>query len=194
VFAKRIQGGESTPPDGFTLSCDGRLVAFPQLSFRDQEGNLPIKAIGHAGICVSDIERSVRFWRDGLGFEILSGRVFYGSSWRRILEVGELELHNRLMRRDHMTLELLEFRKPGHLGTGERGKMTQLGFTHLAVWVSDIEAAAQQVVAHGGTVIEETRTEFNHPRLKGKWLICCDPDGVRVELVEYPEGESILEP
>ena len=42
-------------------------------------------------------------------------------------------------------------------------------------------------------MVEETRTAFDHPKLKGKWLICCDPNGVRVELVEYPEGEKILE-
>jgi hypothetical protein len=34
---------------------------------------------------------------------------------------------------------------------------------------------------------------FDHPKPKGKWLICCDPNGVRLELVEYPEGEKILE-
>ena len=156
-------------------------------------GILSINAIGHVGICVSDMETALRFWRDGLGFEVLTDRRFRGSSWKRILEVGELELHTRIIRRDHLMLELLEFEQPGYVGTAERSPMNRLGLTHIAVWVSDIDAVARSVVEHGGTLVEATRTVFDHPKLKGKWLICCDPNGVRVELVEYPEGEKILE-
>jgi lactoylglutathione lyase len=154
---------------------------------------LSINAIGHVGICVSDMKTSLRFWRDGLGFEVLTERRFRSSSWKRILEMGALELHTRVIRRGHVMLELLEFEQPGHVGTPERSPMKRLGLTHIAVWVSDIDAVARRVVEHGGTLIEETRTVFDHPKLKGKWLICCDPNGVRLELVEYPEGERILE-
>ena len=154
---------------------------------------MSINAIGHVGICVSDMETALRFWRDGLGFKVLTDRRFRGSSWKRILEVSELELHTRIIRRDHLMLELLEFEQPGYVGTAERSPMNRLGLTHIAVWVSDIDTVARRVVEHGGTLVEETRTAFDHPKLKGKWLICCDPNGVRVELVEYPEGEKILE-
>ena len=71
---------------------------------------MSINAIGHTGICVSDMETALRFWRDGLGFEVLTERRFRGSSWKRILEVGELDLLTRIIRRDHLMLELLEFR------------------------------------------------------------------------------------
>ena len=29
--------------------------------------------VSHVGICVSDMERSIRFYRDGLGFEVAEG-------------------------------------------------------------------------------------------------------------------------
>ena len=154
---------------------------------------MSINAIGHIGICVSDMERSVRFWRDGLGFEVLREFDFRGSLWKRVLEVDDLDLQTKIIRRDHVTLELLAFTKPGHVGTAERRPMNQLGFTHLAIWVSDLDAAAKRVADFGGRLAEETRTVFDHPKLKGKWLMCTDPDGVRLELVEYPEGEDVLE-
>jgi len=47
------------------------------------------------------METALRFWRDGLGFEVLTERRFRGSSWKRILEMGELELHTRIIQRDH---------------------------------------------------------------------------------------------
>ena len=154
---------------------------------------MAIKAIGHVGVCVSNLERSLRFWRDGLGFEVLRKWQFRGSSWRRVLELDTLDLHSSIIRRDHMTLELMCFDEPGHVGTSERRPMNQLGFTHLAVWVSDLDASAKRVVEYGGRIVESTRTVFDQPKLQGKWLICTDPDGIRVELIEYPDGEDILE-
>lgn len=152
-----------------------------------------ITAIGHIGICVSDMERSIRFWRDGLGFEVLREMTFYGSAWKRILELDDLDLQTKIIRRDHVTLELLAFAKPGHVGTDERRPMNQLGFTHLAIWVDDIDSAAKRVVDHGGRLIETTRTAFDHPKIQGRWLMATDPDGIRLELIQYPAGEDILE-
>ncbi|WP_176593990.1 VOC family protein [Sphingobium sp. EM0848] len=150
--------------------------------------------IGHIGICVTDLERSVRFWCEGLGFEMLREFAFKGDSWRRILEIdGSLDLQTRIIRRDHMTLELLHFISPGHEGPPERVPMNRLGFTHLAIWVKDIDAVAARVVEYGGAVVEDTRVLFDHPLLRGRWLICTDPDGLRLELVEYPDGEDVLE-
>lgn len=150
--------------------------------------------IGHIGICVTDLDRSVRFWCDGLGFEVLRQSAFKGESWRRILEIdGDMDLQTRIIRRDHMTLELLHFVVPGHEREPVRAPMNRLGFTHIAVWVKDIDAMAARVTEYGGSIVEETRVTFDHPRLQGRWLICTDPNGVRVELVEYPDGEDVLE-
>ena len=46
-----------------------------------------INAIGHVGICVTDMDRSLRFWRDGLGFEILREFEFRGIACRDIVRV-----------------------------------------------------------------------------------------------------------
>jgi catechol 2,3-dioxygenase-like lactoylglutathione lyase family enzyme len=154
---------------------------------------LVINAIGHIGICVTDMDRALRFWRDGLGFEVLREFEFRGSSWRRILELDELELNSKIIRRDHMTLELMHFLKPGHVGPAERRPMNQLGFTHIAVWVSDLDAAAARVQEYGGAIVQSTYTTFDHPKLQGKWVIGTDPDGIRVELLQYPAGEDVIE-
>ena len=155
---------------------------------------LGIKAIGHMSFCVSDIERSIRFWCDGLGFERLHGRELYGSSWKRILEIeGDFLLATQFIRRGHVTIEFMAFKKPGHIGSGERRAMNKLGFTHLAIWCEDIDAVEKRVVEYGGAVVEESRTTFDHPKLKGKWLFCTDPDGIRIELVHYPAGEGTIQ-
>ena len=57
----------------------------------------------------------------------------------------------------------------------------QIGLTHLAFQVDDVEEAAARLVSLGGTVIEETRTT-----LAGsiKLIVVKDPDGTRIELVQ----------
>jgi catechol 2,3-dioxygenase-like lactoylglutathione lyase family enzyme len=154
---------------------------------------MPIRSVGHIGFCVSDLDRSLRFWRDGMGFEVLREFEFYGRSWKRVLELDDLDLQTRIIRRDDMMLEIMHFRKPDTLGTRERSPMNQLGFTHLAIWATDIAEVAQRVVDYGGSVIESARTIFDHPKIKGEWLICTDPDGIRVEFVDYPAGAAVLQ-
>jgi catechol 2,3-dioxygenase-like lactoylglutathione lyase family enzyme len=152
------------------------------------------RTIGHIGICVTDLDQSVRFWCDGLGFEVLREFTFSDENWRRILDVpAPLDLRTVIIRRDHMTLELLHYVAPGHEGQPAPAPMNRLGFTHLAIWVKDIDATAARLVEHGGAVLEHTRVAFDHPRLRGRWLILTDPNGVRLELIEYPDGEDILE-
>jgi predicted enzyme related to lactoylglutathione lyase len=63
----------------------------------------------------------------------------------------------------------------------------------LAIWANDIDAVAQRVVDYGGSVIESARTIFDHPKIKGEWLICTDPDGIRIEFVDYPAGVAVLQ-
>jgi lactoylglutathione lyase len=147
-----------------------------------------IRGVSHVGMCVSDLQRSLHFYVDGLGFELLRGFDIEGGAWARMMEVDDPLLHSRFLRRDRLTIELLQFERPGHLGDGERRPLNLLGFTHLGVWVDDLDAASALVVQHGGHVIESTGIELAD--IGGRWIYCTDPDGVRIELIEYPAGLS----
>ncbi len=46
---------------------------------------------------------------------------------------------------------------------------------------------------YGGAIVQSTYTTFDHPKLQGKWVISTDPDGIRVELLQYPAGEDVIE-
>ncbi|MBI5088976.1 MAG: VOC family protein [Actinobacteria bacterium] len=152
---------------------------------------MAIHGVSHVGLCVADLDRSVRFYCDGLGFELLRSFDIGGEPWTRVLELDPLLLHSRILRRDGLTIELLQFEQPGHVGPAERRPMNQLGFTHLAVWGDDIDGEAARVVELGGTIVEPTRVEFDQPTLQARWLYCTDPDGTRIELIEHPAGEAV---
>ena len=138
----------------------------------------------HIGICVSDLEASLRFWRDGLGFEATS-TPSVGSEWSEAMEIGgELEFSATFLRKDGFEFELLDYSTPRPIGTPSATRL-QRGFTHFAVTVDDIDEVIEHLVAHGGTVIESTRTRVGEGKWATELVFRADPDGVRVELIAY---------
>jgi catechol 2,3-dioxygenase-like lactoylglutathione lyase family enzyme len=138
----------------------------------------------HAGICVRDLDRALRFYCDGLGFEKAETFVV-GSEFGRALEVdGEVSVTSQFIRLGTMAIELLDYQSPGVTGTPSRHR-NQLGLTHLSFVVTDIVGAAAKLVDCGGTILEATRTNENDPSAV-QILFLTDPDGTRVELMQYP--------
>jgi lactoylglutathione lyase len=136
----------------------------------------------HVGICVTDLDRSLRFWCEGLGFETTMVPPV-GSEWSDALEIGgEVEFTAHFIKKGGFEFELLHYRTPAPHGSPSASRK-QLGFTHLAMNVEDLDAAIAHVVAHGGTLIESTRTRFESPDGVTELAFVADPDGVRVELI-----------
>lgn len=142
--------------------------------------------LSHLGMCVSDMERSTRFYVDGLGFEpVIDYRV--GPEYGPLMEVDEPAVASQFLRRDGVSIELLQFLHPGHIGDGTRREMNRLGLTHLCLRVDDVEATARAIAAAGGTVVESTRTTLDlGPGLTTDFVYCTDPDGTRIELMRLP--------
>jgi lactoylglutathione lyase len=133
----------------------------------------------HVGICVTDLDRSLRFYCDGLGFE--RGESFpIDATFGAALEVpGELSLTSQFIRREGLAVELLHYVTPAPIGRPSEHR-NQLGLTHLSFYVDDVNVTAASLVAAGGTVIESTRTTNEGIDL----VFLHDPDGVRIELMQ----------
>lgn len=136
----------------------------------------------HVGICVSDIDRSVRFYCEGLGFEQLAAH-HVGPEFGALMELEGVELESRMLVRDGVTIELLGYVSPEHTGEVTRRPMNQLGLTHLSLRVDDVDEVASAIASHGGAVVGGTRTRMGDSL---DFLYCTDPDGVRIELMHLP--------
>jgi len=139
----------------------------------------------HLGICVSDLERSMRFYTEGLGFELVQSHTV-GPEFGRLMEVDDVALRSRFVRRDGVSIELLYFDSPGHSGQPVRRPMNQLGITHLSLRVGDLDVVAHSIEALGGTVVRSTRTTLGTGEASLDFVYCTDPDGVRIELMRFP--------
>ncbi len=138
-----------------------------------------IRRLTHLGICVSELERSVAFYRHALGFAEV-GRFRdergYGSG---LLELEDVRLTAVYLERDGWRIELLYYDRPAAVGTRQRRPMNQVGFTHLSFVVEDLDATLTLIGEHGGAVIEDSRIE-----LGARAIFATDPDGTRLELIQ----------
>ncbi len=137
-------------------------------------------AIRHIGLCVADIEASSRFYREGLGFELLMKITEMSAPFDDLLEQPGATLQVQQLRSGDVTIELLGFKDVAVTGTGERGAMNTRGFTHMTLVVDDVDAVAARIVDHGGNVHPQTRIDSDF----GPLVFCTDPDGVRIELMQ----------
>ena len=115
-----------------------------------------------SALCVSDLERSMRFYVDGLGFE-LQEQIPSTDEVAALAEVSRpVDMLAQFIVKDGTRLELLAWQAPGAWGEASRSR-NQIGLTHLAFQVDDVEEVAARLVSLGGTVIEDTRTTLARP-------------------------------
>ena len=111
----------------------------------------------HVGQCVRDLATSRAFYVDVLAFEEVMDLDVSGSQSAKLLRLPDpVGLRAVYLKRDGFVLELLAFSTPEPLPRRER-PIIEPGLTHISVGVDDLDAACAAVLAHGGTVLEESR-------------------------------------
>jgi lactoylglutathione lyase len=138
----------------------------------------------HTGLQVQDLERSVAFYRDILGFEV----VF---AWNpRAPYIGELvgypdvDLHAAILRppNSEVFLELLEYRNVERTPVDTR--TANPGTAHTAYYVDDLDTLYAELVAKGVRSVSAPVTPTIGPNEGGRAVYLIDPDGIRVELIQ----------
>jgi glyoxylase I family protein len=138
----------------------------------------------HVGICVSDVERSLRFYRDVLGFRYLSELQVAGEPSSTLLQLENVALRAVYLERDGTRIELLHYSSPGHCGRADARPMNQLGLTHLSLRVDALAATLDDLRKAGVRVLDNTRIDI--PTFAAAAVFIIDPDGVLIELVQAP--------
>jgi glyoxylase I family protein len=137
-----------------------------------------VSRIHHSAICVTDVEESLRFWRDGLGFHVLMDQRFEGdwptllegpSEWLRAVFLGDPGAP------DSGIVELVDL---GSLPGPADAVPPRGGFLLLSVF-TDVAAALDRL-ASLGLGGPPRRVEVSGVAM----AVVRDPDGVLVELVD----------
>ena len=137
----------------------------------------------HVGHCVTDLDRSRRFYEQLLGFELDRVLDIPDSPTDQLLQIeSPLGMTAMYLRKDGLVLELLCFRRQGNPPARVR-PVNEPGLTHLSVSVDDVAATAARAGDLGGEVVEATDI--------GAALFVRDPDGQLIELLPMAYRRSL---
>ncbi len=138
----------------------------------------PQTSLMHIAICTSDLDKSLNFYTQALGFEHEREIPALGSPFDQLMELPGTVLHVHQIKLGENRLELVGLSTETQ-GNKERLPVNQLGFTHMTLTVDDIENALLRIEEFGGKVIKETAIDSPF----GKIVFCTDPDGTRIEIM-----------
>ena len=68
---------------------------------------MPIQRFSHVGICVSDLDRSLAFYRDALGFHEVGRLDVTGDAPETLLGLRDVDLEAVFLERDGVRIELI---------------------------------------------------------------------------------------
>jgi glyoxylase I family protein len=144
--------------------------------------NLDLRGFSHVCINVSDMERSLAFYRDVLGLRVIFDVELAGPGLAAA--TGEGGARGRmvgcLVAGSRVTIELLSF---GHRAPApRRGSAGGPGYSNIALTVGDLSAAWAALDACGAR--PKPPVEVGGVRM----FFLSDPDGTPIELIEFPGG------
>lgn len=128
--------------------------------------------IGHIALSVSDIDRSVGFYRKNFGFKC--GEKF---------QIKSSGLEISLLRKDDVTLELFQFKDCKPLPQYRKdleGDLKTIGTKHFAFEVASIEEAYRKLKKAKVKFATDISVFENGLR----YFFIKDPDGILIELME----------
>jgi catechol 2,3-dioxygenase-like lactoylglutathione lyase family enzyme len=145
-----------------------------------------IMAADHTGITVSNLERSLSFWRDLLGFELSHRAHQTGELAEQITGVPGAEISLAVLKTPTgHRIELLEYLAPAdrqHL----RPRPCDVGSAHVALTVDNLDAVLEAIAAFGWKTAGTPQTLQSGPNAGKRVVYVCDPDGTAIELMQPP--------
>ena len=142
-----------------------------------------ILGTNHTSFTVSDLERSIAFLRDGLGFELISKAPRDPALVSHITGIEGAEVVIAFVKAPGHTLELIEYRAPADRNA-VRPRPCDSGFSHVAFNVDDVPAAVAAVERYGVKPIAPPVAIDQGPNKGRKVVYLRDWDGITIELIE----------
>ena len=127
-----------------------------------------VKALEHAGLTVTDLDRSVRWYREMFGCEIVEELTWPENGNRAVyLSLG-----------DHGSMLELFHRAGTHKAYDPDREMAR--YEHVCLIVEDLDKAFADLSAKGARFVTPPKPAKRRARL----AVLVDPDGFRIEILQ----------
>ncbi len=142
-----------------------------------------VTGTNHTSFTVSNLDRALGLFRDGLGFEVTSKAPRDPRLTERITGVPGADLLIAFVRAPGHSIELIEYRAPAEKGR-VNARPCDAGFAHIAFNVDDVDAALAAVEPHGVKPLSDPVTIDQGPNKGRRVVYTRDPDGITIEFIE----------
>ena len=137
----------------------------------------------HYSHCVSDIERSRRFYTEVLGFETVAEFDFDDAATAQVMDLPGCRFKGIFMKCDGMRIELIGFTEPRPEDRPRKRRADEVGHSHLSFYVTSLDETLADLARQDVVIERHTRAVL------AGGIECCvirDPDGFPIELVQMP--------
>jgi catechol 2,3-dioxygenase-like lactoylglutathione lyase family enzyme len=141
-----------------------------------------ILSTNHTSFTVSSLDRSVAFFRDCLGFQVVSRAPRDPAIIRQVTGVAGADMEIAYLRGPGHALELIEYKAPADKGRVQ-ARPCDTGFAHVAFDVDDVDAAVAAAEKHGVRPINPPVAINAGPNKGRKVVYLRDWDGVTIEFI-----------
>lgn len=148
-----------------------------------------LQEIAHVGITVSDMERSISFYRDVLGLRLIGTATMKGKETDRLFNRNNCVVNLAYLNGSQQLLappvELIQF-----VGEGceiETSSLHKTSISEICFKVDDIDAAYETLKSKNVEFLSEPQAfDFSMDGLgKSKAVYFKGPDGIILELMQY---------
>jgi catechol 2,3-dioxygenase-like lactoylglutathione lyase family enzyme len=152
-----------------------------------------VAKVESVGITVKEMDPSVKFYTEVLGFKKVSDAEYKGESFEKLQGVFGLNMRVVRLQLGDEFIELTDYLTTGGRSIPENAKSNDLFFQHIAIVVSDMDKAFQQVKKYNVEYVSTAPQTLpkSIPAAEGiKAFYFHDPDNHNLELIYFPKGKG----
>jgi len=185
--------GKRKKAKGFQFSLLFLFLPFYLLLFTCPALAQVVKSIDKIGMTVSDMDRSVEFFSKVLSFEKTSDVEVAGSEYEQLQGLFGVRMRVVRMKLGDEFIALTEYLAPKGRPIPVDSRSNDLWFQHIAIVVSDMDKAYQQLrlhkVQHASTGPQRI-PDWNKAAAGVRAFYFRDPDGHNLEVIYFPPGKG----
>jgi glyoxylase I family protein len=138
----------------------------------------------HTGITVSNLERSLAFWRDVMGFELSHTAHQKGELAQEITGVEGAEIKLAVLKAPGgHKIELLEYLAPADRKRADI-RPCDIGSVHVALLISDLDLVLEGISSSEWKAAGKPQTLTTGPNAGKRVVYVRDPDGTTIEFMQ----------
>ena len=143
----------------------------------------------HTGFTVANLERSVAFWQDVLGFHLSHRAHHTGDLASEVTGVPGADISIAVLKGYGHKIELLKYHAPADRKRVDL-RPCDVGSVHVALTVDNLDAVLSAIAASGWNAVGKPQVLKTGPNAGKRIVYVRDPDGTTIEFMQLPSDKG----